>query len=132
MRLILSALAFAVVLGTAQADTFRRTVPANKTSSVGANATYTRSGCTAGAIPQYKVSKKPQHGEVRFKQVTFKLSKDAGRCAGTKVKGTAIIYKPNRGYRGKDTFKVGYKMDQYVSGSAKIRYVVDRYIVEVK
>ncbi|WP_422375217.1 hypothetical protein [Roseibium sp.] len=72
----------------------------------------------------------PKHGKVSFKQVSGKLQE--GRCAGKTVKGTLVIYKPNKGYKGEDVFKVGFTMDMYVSGSAKIRNVVDKYVITVK
>lgn len=131
MRVFLSALILIAVSTIAQADTIRRTIPANKTSAVGAHATY-GPFCKAGAIPKMKVTKQPEHGTVTFKQVSYKLSEGAGRCAGQSVKGTAVVYKPKRGYRGKDVFKVGYVMDMYTAGSGKIRNVVDKYVIEVK
>jgi hypothetical protein len=120
------------VSSLAHAETIRRTVSANKTTSVGAHATYHRSQCGPLAIPEMKVAKQPKNGTVSFKQATFKLSEKAGPCAGRQVKGTAIYYKPKRGFRGKDEFKVRFTMDMYTAGSAKIRNVVDRYIIEVK
>ncbi|MEO9529805.1 hypothetical protein [Roseibium sp.] len=132
MRILLSFLVLLFVSSLAHAETVRRTVPANKTSGVGSHATYNRSQCVALAIPKMKVSKEPKNGTVSFKQVSFKLSKDAGRCAGRRVNGVAVYYKPNRGFRGKDDFKVRFTMDMYTAGSAKIRNVVDRYIIEVK
>lgn len=131
MRIVISLLVLLFSSSIASAETIRREVPANKTSTVGAHATYGPS-CTGGAIPKFRVTKAPEHGQVTFKVVSFKLSDKTGRCAGRNVKGTAVIYKPNRGYRGKDVFKVGFKMDMYVSGSAKIRNVVDKYVIEVK
>ena len=131
MRLLLSCLILFLISTLAHADTIRRTIPPNKSSTVGAHATY-GPACRAGAIPQFRITKAPEHGTVSFKQVSFKLSEKAGRCAGRNVKGTAVIYKPNRGYRGDDVFKVGFTMDMYVAGSGKIRNVVDKYVIEVK
>ncbi len=131
MRVLLSVIAFFIACTLAQAETVRRTVPANKTSSVGAHATYNQQ-CHPSAIPKMKVSKAPEHGTVSFKQVSFKLSDRAGRCAGRSVKGTAVYYKPNRGYRGQDVFKVRFTMSMYSAGSAKIRNVVDKYVIDVK
>lgn len=131
MRLFFSFLILLSISSAAHADTIRREIPANKTSTVGAHATYGPE-CAGGAIPKFRITKAPEHGKVTFKKVSFKLSEKTGRCAGRSVKGTAVIYKPDRGYRGKDVFKVGFTMDMYVSGSGKIRNVVDKYIIEVK
>ncbi|POF34861.1 hypothetical protein CLV41_1011321 [Roseibium marinum] len=131
MRFFLSLLIFLSVSSLAQADTIRRSIPANKTSSVGAHATY-NAQCMPSSIPKMKIAKQPENGTVSFKQVAFKLSEDAGRCAGRQVKGIAVYYKPKRGFRGQDEFKVRFTMDMYSARSAKIRNVVDKYIVEVK
>ncbi|MCK7610908.1 hypothetical protein [Roseibium sediminicola] len=74
----------------------------------------------------------PKHGKVSFKQVSGQLGEKAGRCAGKTVKGTLVIYRPDKGYKGDDVFKVGFVMDMYVSGSAKVRNVVDKYVIKVK
>jgi len=131
MRLFLSCLAFFLISSVALADTIRRTVPANRASSVGAQATYSQSTCNGSVIPKFEVTKAPEHGKVSFKQATFKLSEKAGKCAGKRVKGTAVIFRPDKGFRGKDTFKVGFKMEKYI-GNGRIRYVVDRYVITVK
>ncbi|MEL7525522.1 MAG: hypothetical protein AAFN16_07125 [Pseudomonadota bacterium] len=115
----------------AQADTFRETVPANKTSVVGAHATYGPL-CEGGTIPKMKVTQAPKNGSVSFRQVSSKLSEKAGRCAGKTVKGTLVVYKPNRGFRGEDVFRVRFVMDMHTYGTAKIRNVSNKYVIEVK
>jgi hypothetical protein len=131
MRVILSLLILVFASSVAFSDTYRRTIPANKSSVVGSQATI-QPGCLSGAPPKMKVTKAPKHGTVSFKRTSGKLNEDAGSCAGKTVKGTLVVYKPNRGYRGQDVFKVGFTMDMYVSGSAKIRNVVDKFVIEVK
>ncbi|MCV0427313.1 MAG: hypothetical protein K5905_17770 [Roseibium sp.] len=131
MRLIISCLTLLLISTFAQADTVRETVPANKASVVGSQATILP-GCLSGAAPDMKVTMAPKHGTVSFKRTSGTLNEEAGRCAGKTVKGTLVIYKPNRGYRGEDVFKIGFTMDMYVSGSAKIRNVVDKYVIKVK
>ena len=115
----------------ALADTHRRTVPANKTSVVNATATFSKGDCSGGALPRFKVSKAPKHGSVSFRKVTFTLTKRAGRCAGKRVKGMEVLYKPANGYRGKDDFKVGFTMNRYVSAGG-VRHVTDSYKITVK
>lgn len=131
MRIFLACLFILTFPVTAQADTFRETVPRNKATVVGSRAT-TLPGCVAGVPPKMKVRQAPKHGKVSFKQVSGKLSEKSGRCAGKTVKGTLVIYKPDRGYKGEDVFKVGFVMDMYEAGSGKIRNVVDKYIIKVK
>lgn len=131
MRILLTCLFVLLGSSIAQADTFRETVPRNKSTVVGSRAT-TLPGCLTGAPPKMKVRVAPKHGKVTFKQVSGKLGEKAGRCAGKTVKGTLVIYKPDRGYKGDDVFKVGFVMNMHVSGTAKVRNVVDKYIIKVK
>lgn len=131
MRIFLGLLFFALFSSVSLADTIRETVPANKTSAVGAHATYGPE-CESGTIPKMKVTQAPKNGKVSFQQINTKLSEKAGRCAGRPVKGTIVVYKPNRGFRGEDVFKVRFTMDMYDYGSAKIRNVTNRYIIQVK
>ncbi len=121
-----------LMCAASQAETYRKTVPANRTSGVGAQAVFSTGDCHAGTPPKMKVRRAPQNGTVSFKQVTFNLSEDAGKCAGRRVAGTAIYYKPARGFRGEDVFSVRYTMDAYTAGSAKIRNVVHKYVIDVK
>ena len=131
MRIFLGFLFFALFSSVSLADTIRETVPANKTSAVGAHATYGPE-CESGTVPKMKVTQAPKNGKVSFQQINTKLSEKAGRCAGRPVKGTIVVYKPNRGFRGEDVFKVRFTMDMYDYGSAKIRNVTNRYIIQVK
>lgn len=131
MRFLASILIAVFFTSAAGAETVRRTVPANRTTGVGAQATYSAQ-CHPSAVPQMKVAQAPKHGKVIFKQVSFKLSESAGRCAGKRVKGMGVYYQPARGFRGKDEFRVRFTMNMYGHGSAKIRNIVDRYVIEVK
>lgn len=131
MRVFAGLLSLLMLCSTALADTLRETVPANRTSTVGTHATYGPS-CTSGALPKFKITQPPKNGTVSFKQVSGTLGAKAGRCAGKRIKGTAVVYKPKKGFRGEDKFKVGFKMDMYTAGSAKIRNVVHKYIITVK
>ncbi|MTH96488.1 hypothetical protein [Roseibium sp. RKSG952] len=131
MRFLIAAISALAATTVASAETVRREVPANKVSVLGANSTFNKSTCLPGEIPQYKVTKAPKHGEVSFRTVSYKLSESAGRCAGKPVKATAVVYKPKRGYKGEDTFKVGFTMQRY-SNAAGIRWVQDTYKITVK
>lgn len=115
----------------ALAETIRETVPANRASAVGSHATY-GPDCGGGVIPKMKVTRQPKNGSVSFQQITRTLSEKAGRCAGRPVKGTVVIYTPNRGFRGEDVFNVRFTMDMHTYGTAKIRNISNKYIVQVK
>lgn len=127
-------LAFAMIMSfavEAYADRVKTTVPKNKRTLVGTYANYAEGTCRAGAIPQMKVGQKPKHGKVTFKQISGKLGKDAGACAGQTVKGIAVYYTPKSGYRGEDRFSAGYTAFRYV-GSHHIKSISDTYIITVK
>ncbi|QDG77446.1 hypothetical protein [Labrenzia sp. PHM005] len=130
MRSLLGFIFFIGFIACAQADTIRRDAPANKTSYVGGHSVY-NPDCTAGAIPILKLTKKPKHGKVTFQKHKHKLGERAGRCEGTQVTGNFILYQPERGFKGEDTFKVGFVMDHYDEGS-EIRHVVNKYVITVK
>lgn len=131
MRVFLSLLVFIFFLGSVQAETVHRKAPANKASVVGGHSTFQIMTCTAGAIPRLKVGKKPKNGTVTFRQNSYKLGKDAGRCEGKNVKGMLVVYKPNRGFRGKDVFRVDFPMHRHVAASrpSNVSY---KYVIEVK
>jgi hypothetical protein len=103
----------------------------NRKTFVGSYASYSSGTCRVGAIPQMKVRQKPKHGKVTFRQITRKLGKGAGRCAGESVKATAVYYTPNRGYRGEDSFSAGYSMPRW-TGSAQTKNITDFFIITVK
>jgi hypothetical protein len=113
------------------ADRVKTTVPKNRKTLVGTYANYAEGTCRAGAIPQMKVTRKPKHGKVSFRQVSGKLGKNAGPCAGETVKGVAVYYTPKSGYRGEDRFSTGYTAFRYV-GSHHIKSISDTYIITVK
>jgi hypothetical protein len=129
--LSLSCLIVLLVSTNARADTIRDTVPTNRASVVGSAATY-GPDCTAGKIPELKIRQAPKHGKVSFEVISTQLSEQAGRCAGKNVMAALVIYRPDKGFRGEDTFKVGFVMRMYTSGATDIRNVVDKYIIEVK
>lgn len=132
-RFAIFSFAFVMLAGSVTAETFDRTVSANKTSSVAAHAIYYEGSgsCRAGEIPIMKVAKAPGHGKVTIKKTSFKLSKDAGSCAGKRVKGVAILYRPNSGYRGKDTFTLGTSFFRY-DGSSQRSFRSNKYNIKVK
>ena len=116
---------------SALADQVSKTVAANRKSQVYAHAVYQKQTCLSGPIPNMKVGKKPQNGKVSFQKTTFKLSKQAGYCAGKSIKGTLIYYTPNRNFRGSDRFTVGYSYEAY-PGSSKRKYASTTYNITVK
>lgn len=118
------------VTGPALAGTHSRDVAANKSSVVNGHVYYNRHECTSGPIAQVKVKVKPKHGSVKIRRTTYSPPKGK-RCDDKKFNAVLVIYTPQRGYRGKDTFKTNYSMPKYVQGS-QINYYTDTYKINVK
>ncbi len=98
------------------AEELTTTVRAGHKNRVYNGATYNRGTCNQGVIPDFKVRRKPKHGNVNFGRSTVKLGKNAGKCQGKVVKGGAIYYTPDRDFRGVDTFTVGFTYFSYDVG----------------
>lgn len=131
MRFLFGLVFICLLSSAALADTIRETVRANRATPVGSHAVYGPQ-CGSGTIPKMKITQQPKHGTVTFKQFSGKLGEKAGRCAGKTVKGTAVIYRPDKGFRGEDVFRVRFVMDMYTYGSTKIRNVSNKYVIQVK
>ncbi len=131
IRMLLAAAIAVASTTSAMADRVSKTVPKNKKTFVGGAATYSEGMCDPMSIPQMRIRKKPSHGKVEFRTEYFKLSERAGSCAGKRVKGTAVFYTPNRGYRGNDKFSVSFTMMRYTEGS-RMKHITDTYDITVK
>jgi hypothetical protein len=71
--------------------------------------------CNSAPPPTFKIKKQPEHGKIVAKVVRKRFAKDHKRCAGKAIKVFIVAYKPNRGYRGKDTASVSLKYDIYAN-----------------
>lgn len=131
LRFIAIGAAAIMFSSAANAGTYKRDVPANRSTVVESHAVYNKGTCYGGEIPQMKVTKKPEHGQVKIRRTAFKLSKDTGKCAGKSVKGVAVSYTPNKGFRGKDEFKLGFSFSKY-EGSRQKTFASDKYLITVK
>ena len=130
MKLFIKTAILAALMSTpALAETITREVKANHATPVAGLGTYNTQDCSFGPIPQPRVTQAPKHGKVTFKRVLSSLSK--GRCKGKQIKSTLVIYTPNRGFRGEDSFKTKYSRAKYVNGAALL-YVNDTYNIKVK
>lgn len=114
----------------ALADRFSRKVPANKSTVVNVVGTYNERSCKYGVLPKVKIVQHAKHGKVVTKTSSFPINK--GKCKGKKIRATSIIYTPNRGYRGKDSFKTRFSYDRYSNSGSSKRYVDDYFSILVK
>ena len=127
-RIILAgAITFASLAQAAAGE--KVTVPANRKSMVGSHVVFSRDTCSGGTIPNLRVGRKPAHGKVEFRTVSGKLTD--GRCAGKPMKGKAVYYTPQRGFKGKDNFTVNFEYD-FFEGAARQASTSYSYYITVK
>ncbi len=105
-------------------------IPANRESSINFVTGVTPS-CRNIAKPKMKVVKEPEHGSVRFQWVKYKISNISRLCDGKPAWGMAIVFKPQSGFRGKDSFTYGMSMQRY-EGRSDTKYIQDSIDVVVK
>lgn len=98
----------------ARAETY--SVPAGE-STVMIDWTNIDESCQSIGKPKAKIVKAPQHGKITFQWTSITLDEDYGSCQGKHAKSMRVLYTPDRGYTGPDSFKVGATMPMYEDGS---------------
>ncbi|AXS39575.1 hypothetical protein [Breoghania sp. L-A4] len=104
----------------ALAETYSRTVKPGRTSAVGGYSVVHSDTCLNGPLPRYRIKTAPEHGKVEFRKETWKFRNKSSRCDGKPVKGLVIYYTPNKGFRGKDSFKVENSRLRYSNGTLRV------------
>jgi hypothetical protein len=100
-RIIVAAVGLALLTGPASAETIERTVKANTISALGGFLGYEVNTCYPSVIPDVKVRQAPANGTIQIRPHEQALGKDSN-CPGTKVRGLAFVYAPNKGFKGVD------------------------------
>lgn len=103
----------------AYAETIDLDVGANRTTTIYRMVLYASRRCTAMARPELRV-RKISHGKITERPGTWLV--DRGECKGHRIKGTAVLYTPDRGFRGKDTVRLSFKMDRYFEDAAGYQF----------
>lgn len=116
---------------TAFAGTYKRDAKAGRTTTIDRVYIYLKADCTGAALPRLKLGKKPKHGSVAFKKTSWKSTNKSNRCYGKTVKGLAINYTPNRGFRGEDRFRLDTRFFAY-QGSPRFTVNSDTFKITVK
>ena len=119
------------LLTTALAVAGDISVAANKTSKIDLVYFATKYDCLTSGKPETFIEQKPSHGSISFQWVATKFLKDAAGCAGKPIKGTAVVYTPNKGFHGKDYAKVSFRFPTYI-GSTDTRTDTSDYDITVK
>lgn len=91
----------ALLGGSVSAETVERTVKVNTTSALGGFFGYEVDTCYPSVTPDVKVRQAPANGTFRIVPHEQVVSK-GNRCAGTKIRGLAYVYTPNKGFKGSD------------------------------
>ncbi len=128
--LCFTTLLFALIT-PATAETKSLDIKANRATGIDFFAVYGEHTCYGAELPRLKIRKQPANGKIRFEKYTHTFSEDSTKCPGAKIKGMVVIYTPNRGYRGDDTFTVSYGYARYY-GSGRMRQKSFKYNLTVK
>lgn len=114
----------------ALAETISRTVPANRTTIVGAFAGYNASTCGSTGIPDAKLRQLPQNGTVRIETRRAKLS-TRDICDKTEQQFLVFVYTPHKGFHGQDRFSVDIPWRLYVDDAGST-VLTNTYVVTVQ
>jgi hypothetical protein len=105
-------------------------IPANRETAINFISGVT-ANCRNIAKPKMKVVKAPAHGTVRFQWTKYKISNISRLCDGKPAWGMMILFKPEPGFRGKDSFTFGASMQRY-EGRSDTQYKQHKLDVVVK
>ena len=136
-RLAVLAAATLLLSATAHSDDNGRTVPANRETAIGFHAAISDLHCAHTGKPTIKITAPPKHGTLRFEWTTIKFdgrttTVDMMACKGKSIRGMAIYYRPNKGFKGEDQVKIGMIRNAYYMGSAARQADVLQYDITVK
>jgi hypothetical protein len=80
-------------------------VKANSRTAIGGFLGYEVDTCYTSMVPDAKVRQAPANGSLQIIPHEQVLGKDS-RCPGTKVRGIAYVYTPNKNFRGADEVSI--------------------------
>lgn len=107
---VLVALVAMSVPTAAIAETLKGSVPANRSSRIYAFTVADPSTCASPGKPKMRVSKAPEHGRVTFDWGFMPAGKAFRNCANGRMRAMGVVYTPNKGYHGVDSFSVTYSL----------------------
>ena len=105
ISVILIAGFFALSSTSAQADTKKVQIPANKTELIDVIAAIDGDSCHS-LLSNPKIRTSPKNGRLNIQIVKIKAPK--GPCRGKTVQVLVVQYQPKRGFRGKDEGSITY------------------------
>ncbi|MDB5556193.1 MAG: hypothetical protein JWL86_6177 [Rhizobium sp.] len=135
MRLIIqvvAALALLLAISTsAFAGTLEGNVPANRTTRIHAFTVADPAICAVAGKPKMTISTEPKHGKISFKWEYIPAGKKFRNCTGGMMKAMSVYYTPAAGFRGTDSFAVGYSLPD-MSDYITIGYRGQKFVLHVK
>lgn len=105
------------LFASAHANNINEEVPANKSSVVLTYYVYDSDDCGHTNAGMFQVRQQPSNGRVEIARRRVVLDRPGHACHGKPVNFTAVIYTPNRNYRGQDRLSVSNTREVYVSGA---------------
>jgi len=94
-------------------------VQANRSTLVYDFSVWFSADCSHMGKPRYKVRTHPKHGRLSFLFGATQARNLPKRCQG-KVKGLQVVYTPNRGYRGPDSFVMTVFQPRFLHDEAPV------------
>jgi hypothetical protein len=91
------------------AETISGSVAAGRSTKVYSFTIADPSNCTSPGKPKMSIRKAPKHGTITFDWGFVPSGKKFQNCAGGRMRAMGIVYTPNKGYRGPDSFSVSYR-----------------------
>lgn len=128
---VLAALIAMSVPAAAVAETLKGSVPANRSSRIYAFTVADQSTCATPGKPKMTVAKAPEHGTVTFNWGFMPAGKAFHNCANGRMRAMGVIYTPNKGYRGVDSFSVTYALPN-MAGYRYIGARTQKFALNVK
>ncbi len=102
-------LAGAVLAAPASAQTRSKVVAAGQTSVIDTQTLFSRTTCKTQPPPRMSLDRKPRHGRVDFRRARMTIQNSNSNCDGRRALGMQVLYTPNPGFRGQDTFVVRFR-----------------------
>jgi hypothetical protein len=123
-------LALAAMATGVAAKTVRVDFEGRKVDLIDALAAYDSDSCHS-LTTDVSVKTQPKNGRLSVQAVT--ITADEGSCKGRKIRVFAVVYQPNRGFKGKDEGVINYRSPPrlYLESQSTQRRS-NKYIITVK
>ena len=87
--------------------------------------------CDSAPPPRFKIKQQASHGRIVVEIIKSRFGATAKRCAGKPAHGLVVGYRPDRGYRGRDSAAITLRYSRYSNASFEARRTV-RFDISVR